>query len=296
MTALSAAAGRALSRFGGQQLADRVAELAHLQRAEITLLNELQRDMDRLLAEPLLTAGRLLDDASRPHRSDEDRRRLLQEARASLTRALSLDSDPLRLSAASLLLAAVWVALDSPEDAPALVRDAHTHAVKAALALADAIRVPAAPPRRRLPMRLLLGGIPKVTWRRAIKDRPKSMRVSYQSTMSAFGRVLVEAEQYSATENAREDEQTLAQIDEYVRALRGMRVLLGDPEETIPRYRVRLTPSVSAATDTLFGTMRVVFHALTYEEVVENEPPPAATTLPSDEHQQLQVRLLPKGQ
>ena len=103
--ALSKAIAGGLSRLGGQQLADRVAALAHIQRAEIKLLNELRQDVDRLVAEPFVTAGLLLSDASQPHRSDDDRHRLLHEARNSLTRALELDSEPLRLSAASLLLA-----------------------------------------------------------------------------------------------------------------------------------------------------------------------------------------------
>lgn len=138
-TVLAKAAAGAVGRLGGEQIADRLKALVELQREEIKLLNELQRGMDRLLAAPLVEAGRLLEDANQPYRSDEDRRRLLDGARGALTRALSQDVDPLRLSAAALLLAGVWVALGYPEDAPAQVRAAHAHAVQAALALTDAV-------------------------------------------------------------------------------------------------------------------------------------------------------------
>ena len=294
MTVLSAAAGRALSRFGGQQLADRVAELAHLQRAEIKMLTALQRDMDRLLAEPLLTAGRLLDDASAAHRSDDDRRQLLHEARASLTRALSLDSDPLRLSAAALLLAGVWIALDSPDDASRLLREAHEHAVQAALALADAVRVPVPPQPGGLPRRLLLGLFPNVTWRRALRGRPKSMRATYTTTLSAFGRVVVEANRYAATDKARNDERTLTEIDAYVRSLRSQRIQYGESEEAIPQYRITLTPSVRAITASAFGRTSMVFHALSYDEVPGGEPLPATTQLPSDGIERGHLRLFPR--
>jgi hypothetical protein len=95
-----------------------------------------------------------------------------------------------------LLLAGVWIALGSPEDAPPLVAAAHRHAITAALGLADAARTPPPP---RLVTRMLLAPVLQVTWSGAFKDRPRSLRLGQSYTMSVFGFKLLHVEQYVRT-------------------------------------------------------------------------------------------------
>jgi len=175
--ALAAFAGKAAARFGGQQLASKVADLAHTQQTELALLRALDADLDRVLAEPFLTATRLIEDANQPWRTDQDRELLLQEARSSLTRALAIDTDnPLRRSCTAVLLAGVWAALGYPEDAELRVNEAHELAIEAARRIADK------EPRPSGRVRTVLG-MPR-------KHRPASVRsvhvITFHSLVSRY--------------------------------------------------------------------------------------------------------------
>lgn len=291
--ALSGAAGRALARFGGKQLADRAAELVHLQRAEIRMLTELQRELDSLLAAPFMSATRLIEDAGRAYRTLEDRRKYLDEARQALTLALSQDKDPLRLSSAALLLAAVWVALGYPEDVPDRLREAHGYAVKAALAMADAgPPVPQVPRSRlrRMGQGLARAALP-VVWR----HRPKAVRIGIHSEATLFGRRLVTADQFMATENARTSERDLVALNHYVNGLRELRIQWGEASGSIPEYEVVLLPGVGTISTNLLTRTSTFLYALGYHEAApaERRAPeaPALDAIPSDAMKRLSLQL-----
>lgn len=291
--ALSKTAVGFLSRLGGQELGDQLRTLAQMQRTEVKLLTELQRDMDRLIAEPFVTAGLLLEQAGMPHRSQQEGQRLLQEAQVSLSRALAQDPDPLRLSAACLLLAGVWKALGSPEDEPDLVVTAHQHAITAALALADVVKTPPPPRPRQFWTRMLLAPLPQVPLRGIFSNRPRSLRIGQSYTLSVFSFKYLHVEQSMVTNRARETERMLLAIDGLVRELRAKRIELGELESDVPEYRVHLIPGVSNATKTAGQKMNTVFYALAYTEVSPPQNLPRPARPPSDELPGLQISLLP---
>jgi hypothetical protein len=296
--ALTAAAGRALSRLAGQQLADRLAELAHLQRAEMKMLNELNRRLDHILAAPFRAAGRLLEDAGRPNRSDADRLRLLHEARESLTLALAQDDDPFRLSMAALLLAAVWVALDYPDDAALRIRESHEHAIEAAGRLADKVQRPAAPSRPgRAGGRMLTAGMPPFLVMRAnLHGRPRSLRIEMTNDLTVFGRTFVRVEQYAASEPALNHERELMAFDEYVCMLRKWRISFGEDAATIPIYRVAVSPGIAATTRSWGITHSVTLYGLTYTPIEldsDARRPAGANPLLSDQMTRVQIRFMP---
>ncbi len=228
--ALAAFASKAAARFGGQQLANKIADLARLQQAELVLLHELRADIDRVVAEPFFTATRLIEDANQPWRTDEDRMRLLHEARGSLTRALAMDAaNPLRRSFAALLLAGVWSALGQLQDAALRVVEAHDLAVAAARKIADA------EPRPSGRIRTILG-MPR-------KHQPGSIRIRNQSSVSVLGLTLVRVDTYVATRSARRAEAELCEINRYIAALRAVRVSFREADDSLPDFEVRLVPS-----------------------------------------------------
>jgi hypothetical protein len=124
LTSLGSAAGRRATKEG----LDLLREAVGLQRAEIELLRSINAKLDALLARPFKTGVRQMEDALASWRDENDRRRLLEEARSSFTEAVSEDPEPLRRSFASLHLAAVWLYLGSPEDVPKHLREAQISA------------------------------------------------------------------------------------------------------------------------------------------------------------------------
>jgi len=229
-TALAAFAARAVSRAGGQQLADRIANLVGLQRAEIKLLESLGSDIDHLLAGPFRTAERQIQDAGKPWRTEQGAQALLLQARTSLTQALGQDKDPLRLSLAALLLAGVWNALDSPEDCPERLLEAHSHAVEAAKRVAD--RDPRPPSRVR-----------KWVRRHAKRTRPRSVRLATTLEIGSPDLSIPVVSTYFATRPARRQEAELERLHDYVGWLRVVLVEMDSGNDSLPRYRPVLQQS-----------------------------------------------------
>ncbi|MEU0410109.1 hypothetical protein ABZ307_20135 [Streptomyces griseorubiginosus] len=256
--ALAGFAGKAAARLGGQQLANRIAALVNLQTAELKILHQLQADIDRVLAAPLFTATRLLSDANKEWRSDEDRERLLHEARNSLTQALALDSEPIRLSCAALLLGGVWWALGSPKDAQERVLEAYELGIKAARKLASSDPPPPGRLRRTLQL-------PR-------KYRPDAYRLATELELRISGITLVTIATYQATAKARQAEEKLTAIHDYTKSLRTLLSVLEEQERDLPEYEVCLTRSYNLL-QYPFSLIRGEAHlyALRYRDLAEEQ-------------------------
>jgi hypothetical protein len=105
--------------------------LLGLQEAQVQLLRSIDVKIDALLEGPYRTGRRQLGDALAEFRDADDRVHLLREARSSFTSALGQDPEPSRRSFAALHLAAVWIALRSPGDVIASLKEAHIEALRA---------------------------------------------------------------------------------------------------------------------------------------------------------------------
>jgi hypothetical protein len=245
---------KALSRFGGQKLADKMADLVNLQREELKLLHQLQSDMDQLIAEPFRTACRLVDDASRSWRSESESLRLLDEARSSLTRALAQDTDALRLSVAALLLASIWEIQGAHDDAMLCLVEAWTSAVEASKTIADKDPPPGGRVSRILfPMK---------------NRRPRSVRIHTVGRVSIVNLNLVQLKAFKASSKAKKQEQELLALHEYVQWLRETLISLGRSSEDFPTYCPTIVRSYNGGIQ-LLSTLAIAYisYALEYAEV-----------------------------
>ncbi|MFF3206621.1 hypothetical protein [Streptomyces sp. NPDC002962] len=278
--ALAGFGGKAAMRVGGQQLANSIANFVGMQSAELKLLGQLSRDLDRVKAAPFFTATRLLEDANKSRRTDEDRERLLHEARTYLTEALAVDSDPLRRSCAAVLLGGVWMALGYPEDAIERVREAHELAIAAARAVADSDPPP--PGRVRTLLRL-----PR-------KHRPGAYRLGVRQSIGLLGVTLLRIETYEATEKAQRAERQLCGVHDFVSDLKSLRVSLGDEGDDIPDFSAGLVPSYRVLVPSAVHADGQ-FYALQYRQV---SPEESAENTESDsvlspERARLKITFLP---
>src|SRR5215472_13314369 len=89
-------------------------QLIGLQQEQVRLLQTINLKVDAILAGPMNTGVRQLQDALSVGNAS-DRQALLKEARSSFTSALGQDTEPLRRSFAALYLASVWLLLGYPE-------------------------------------------------------------------------------------------------------------------------------------------------------------------------------------
>jgi hypothetical protein len=107
-------------------------ELLNLQSEEVTLLESLHEKVDSLIVGPFNAGVMNLQLAAAPHRSADERHRLLLDARTSFISALGQETRPLNRSLAHVNLAIVWYMLGSKRDVPESLRQAHLEAAKGA--------------------------------------------------------------------------------------------------------------------------------------------------------------------
>jgi hypothetical protein len=126
VTSLAGAAGKTAASEGMKVL----RQLIGLEEAQVRLLKALELKIDALLARPFYAGRQHLRYALEPWRNPADRDQLLYDARRLFTEAVSQDLEPLRRSLAHVHLACVWLALDSPNDVPLELRNAHMDALR----------------------------------------------------------------------------------------------------------------------------------------------------------------------
>ncbi|WP_171818008.1 hypothetical protein [Pyxidicoccus fallax] len=108
-----------------------VETLLGTREAQLTLLQQLQRDV-RQLQEGPFHAGRIhLESALKPHRTRDERLELLKAARGSFTDALGMERDKARVSLTALHLGFCWLLLGAEKDAREWIQMAHRTAVEA---------------------------------------------------------------------------------------------------------------------------------------------------------------------
>jgi hypothetical protein len=129
VSSVGSAAGKALASEGSRLL----RELIGLQEAQLQMLQQIDMKVDALITGPFNAGTRLLISALAEGRDGSDRQGLLREARSAFVLALSQDPEPLRQSLAALHLAAVWLALGSPQDVRKSLEEAHVLALRAVL-------------------------------------------------------------------------------------------------------------------------------------------------------------------
>jgi hypothetical protein len=133
LTSLGAAAGKT----GVNQGVKILEQLIGLQEEQVRLLQAIDLKVDAILAGPMNTGVRQLQDALSV-RNGPDYQALLKEARSSFTAALGQDPEPLRRSFAALYLASVWLLLGYPEHFKRHLQEAHFEAFRAIKAISDA--------------------------------------------------------------------------------------------------------------------------------------------------------------
>jgi hypothetical protein len=109
-------------------------QLIGLQQEQVRLLEAINLKIDAVLAGPMNTGVRQLQDALSVGNIPE-RQALLKEARSSFTSALGQDPEPLRRSFAALYLASVWLLLGYPEHFKRHLQEAHFEAFRTIIAI-----------------------------------------------------------------------------------------------------------------------------------------------------------------
>lgn len=100
------------------------------QEEQLTLLRQLHRDVKQLQEGPF-QAGRIhLEAALKPHRTREEQLELLKAARNSFTDALGMERDKARISLIALHLGFCWLLLGAEKDAREWTQMAHRTAVE----------------------------------------------------------------------------------------------------------------------------------------------------------------------
>jgi hypothetical protein len=125
LSALGSAAGKTSVNYGIKIL----QQLIGLQQEQVRLLQAIDLKVDAILAGPMNTGVRQLQDALAVGNGPE-RQALLKEARSSFTSALGQDTEPLRRSFAALYLASVWLLLGYPDHFKRHLQEAHFEAFK----------------------------------------------------------------------------------------------------------------------------------------------------------------------
>jgi hypothetical protein len=133
LTSLGAAAGKT----GVNQGVKILEQLIGLQEEQVRLLQAIDLKVDAILAGPMNTGVRQLQDALSVG-NGPDYQALLKEARSSFTAALGQDPEPLRRSFAALYLASVWLLLGYPEHFKRHLQEAHFEAFRAIIAIEHA--------------------------------------------------------------------------------------------------------------------------------------------------------------
>lgn len=215
-------------RLGGQKLADQIADLVGLRRAEIVLLESLSKQTDALVAGPFNTGMRYLEDATADWRSVDQRHELLTQARSSFTQALGQDLDHLRRSHAALHLAVVWMMSNSPDDAKLRLQEAHHEAVLAGRELSYRAsrmeRITAGPSR----------------WLKAVGDFAAEWGPTGRPPAIVYdrdGNIILSIWEKRWLAKARpRTQKNFGDIEPYTNAIAAMRLVLGEPKEAVPMY------------------------------------------------------------
>jgi hypothetical protein len=223
--ALALVAAKAVGSAAGKELAARVGDLVGLVDAQKTLLADIGRDVTALVQGPQKTPLSLIADAA-VVKSAETRRDLLERARSELDRAAAQETDPLRQSSAWLLSSALWTALDEGESG--LITKHLRNAYDCAVAAAKGMEDPAPEPPRAVrylagPLRLLVGGV-------VVKRVPRSLRIALVTETRAPLVGVARAQQYMATDTARERERRLVEVHRYSCGLRELLIARGSPK------------------------------------------------------------------
>lgn len=121
---------RAGARLEDAAAAELLRALLGTQEEQLTLLRQLHRDV-KLLQEGPFHAGRIhLESALKPHRTRDEQLELLKAARGSFTDALGMERDKARTSLVALHLGLCWLLLGAERDAREWVQMAHRTAVE----------------------------------------------------------------------------------------------------------------------------------------------------------------------
>jgi hypothetical protein len=97
---------------------------------QLEQLEEIQADTQALLRGPYNSGMRWLEQAAAIHRSDEDRRHFIENARAKFIDAASQEHDLLHKALAEYQVGNCWTLLESNEDARVNFQRAHTLALE----------------------------------------------------------------------------------------------------------------------------------------------------------------------